>query len=71
MSTNLLTDEELFELCSRLDKFQRLQADARRYRWLVKTAPEIVCAVTYRIRAACVHGNPNTCIDAAMKGEEV
>jgi hypothetical protein len=47
---------------------QRAFADAVRYRWLRRVAPEGVAAIAWRVPAACKHGadEVDACVDAAM-----
>ena len=46
--------------------FLQLRADARRYRWVKEKAPGALCAVAWRIKAACSYSEPDDAIDAAM-----
>ncbi len=41
------------------------EPDAERYRWLRDTAPETLCAIAWRVKAACGHSEPDAAIDGA------
>jgi hypothetical protein len=40
--------------------------DAARYRWLREVAPDRLCAIAYRVPAACEFADPDQAIDAAQ-----
>jgi hypothetical protein len=41
--------------------------NADRYVWLRKHAPELLCAIAYRVKAACEFRTPDDAIDAARE----
>ena len=44
----------------------KLVRDAARYRWLRAQSPGAVCAIAWRVKAACAFGTPDEATDAAM-----
>ena len=41
--------------------------DAARYRWLRAQNPGAVCAIAWRVKAACAFSTPDEATDAAMR----
>jgi len=61
------------EIARLLHDIKRLQADANRYQWLLKTSPCTVAAIAYsKSRQACKYSEEHAgkAIDAAMKAEK-
>ena len=42
------------------------EQESKRYRWLREVAPDTVCAVAWREKAACEFESPDEAVDAAM-----
>ena len=57
---------------SRSTQHGQVAKDAKRYRWLVKTAPHVVAGIAYRYKSACRFAmyQPDDCVDAAIAEEE-
>jgi len=65
---DVLIDDKV-KLQAEVNRLKSCEVDAQQFRWLLSQAPELLCAIAWRVKEACAFSEPREAIAAAMNAQ--